>query len=249
MRYQLELLWTAIGFFTRLPVPAWVPYSAERLNHATRYFPLVGWIVGGLVAAVWWLASQYWSPVVAVLLSTAFGLRLTGCFHEDGFADACDGLGGGWDKLQVLTIMKDSRIGSYGTAGLGLLLATKVAVLTELAGVAGMALLIAHPLSRVAASSLIWQLDYVREDELSKAKPVTRRLAGWEWALGAWIGSLGLWWLTPWRALAVLLTVVAVTVWAGRYFVRRLGGYTGDLLGATQQLAELAIYLALAAAL
>ncbi|WP_018991831.1 adenosylcobinamide-GDP ribazoletransferase [Aromatoleum toluclasticum] len=252
MRYQLELFFTALGFFTRLPVPAWVPWSPERLNHAARYFPLVGWVVGAIGAASWLALAQILPPTVAVLLSMAVTIRATGAFHEDGWADACDGLGGGWDKLQALTIMKDSRIGSYGSVGLLLMLLTKAAALVELAaaGSAGVAtaLLVAHPLSRLASTSLIHTLEYVREDETAKAKPLARRLSGTELALAAGFGALPLALLAPAAAASALAAAIAVTLWGARYLRRRLGGYTGDCLGAVQQATELAIYLGLLAA-
>ncbi|NMG77206.1 adenosylcobinamide-GDP ribazoletransferase [Aromatoleum diolicum] len=252
MRYQLELFFTALGFFTRLPVPAWVPWSPERLNHAARYFPLVGWIVGGIGAASYVAFAQILPPTLAVLLSMAVTIRATGAFHEDGWADACDGLGGGWDKLQVLMIMKDSRIGSYGTVGLTLMLLAKAAALVELAGgghrAVAVALLVAHPLSRLASTSLIHTLEYVREDESAKAKPLARRLSVSELSIASGFGALPLVLLAPLEAVAALATAVAVTLWAARYFVRRLGGYTGDCLGAVQQATELAVYLGILAA-
>ena len=93
---QLELFFTALGFFTRIPVPGWVPWSPERLNHAARYFPLVGWTVGAAGALVLWATALVLPASIAVVLSMAATIRLTGAFHEDGWADACDGLGGGW---------------------------------------------------------------------------------------------------------------------------------------------------------
>lgn len=252
MRYQLELFFTALGFFTRLPVPAWVPWSIERLNHAARYFPLVGWIVGGVGAASLMLAAQLLPATLAVLLSMALTVRLTGAFHEDGFADACDGLGGGWQKAQVLEIMKDSRIGSYGTVGIVLLLLAKAAALTALAAsspsTAAAALLVAHPLSRLASTSLIHFLPYVREDESSRSKPLARRLDRGELGCAAASGLAPLL-LVGWTpALAVLIAVALTTFWLARMFQRRLGGYTGDLLGAAQQASELACYVGLLAA-
>ncbi len=247
MRYQLELFLTALGFFTRIPVPAWVPWSPERLNHAARYFPLVGWVVGGVGAGAF-LALALVLPVsLAVILSMAVTIRLTGAFHEDGWADTCDGLGGGWDKAQVLTIMKDSRIGSYGTVGMVLMLLAKAAALVELAAhghlAVAAALLAAHPLSRLASTSLIHWLPYVREDESSKSKPLARALRPGELAAAALFGLTPLALLAPLEALGALLAVAALTVWAARVFLRRLGGYTGDLLGAAQQGTELACYL------
>jgi adenosylcobinamide-GDP ribazoletransferase len=252
MRYQLELFFTALGFFTRLPVPAWVPWSPERLNHSARYFPLVGWVVGAIGALSYLVFASALPPALAAVLSMAVTIRATGAFHEDGFADACDGLGGGWDKAQVLTIMKDSRIGSYGTVGIVLMLLAKAAALIELGAAGGglavaAALFVAHPLSRLASTSLIHLLPYVREDETSKAKPLARRLTPAELAIAAAFGLLPLAGLAPAQALVALVAVAGVTIWAARMFLRRLGGYTGDLLGAAQQLSELACYLGLLA--
>ena len=247
MRYQLELFFTALGFFTRLPVPAWVPWSPERLNHAARYFPLVGWIVGLIGASSYLAFAQVLPSSLAVLLSMAVTIRATGAFHEDGWADACDGLGGGWDKSQALTIMKDSRIGSYGTVGLVLMLMAKAMALIELGSegpwTAAAALMVAHPLSRLASTSLIHLLEYVREDESSKSKPLARKLSGTELTLACAFGVVPLVLLSQGEAIAVLLLCAGTTVWAARLFVRRLGGYTGDCLGAAQQATELSVYL------
>lgn len=247
MRYQLELFFTALGFFTRIPVPAWVPWSPERLNHAARYFPLVGWVVGAAGAGAFLALAQVLPVSLAVILSMAATIRLTGAFHEDGWADTCDGLGGGWDKAQVLSIMKDSRIGSYGTVGVVLMLLAKAAALVELAAhshaAAALALLAAHPLSRLASTSLIHWLPYVREDESSKSKPLARALRPSELLTASACGLAPLALLAPLQAAAALAAVAALTLWAARVFLRRLGGYTGDLLGAAQQGSELACYL------
>jgi len=252
MREQIELFLTALGFFTRIPVATRLPWSPERLNHSARYFPLVGWVVGGAGAALLWLLLHGLPPSVAVALSMAATIRLTGAFHEDGFADACDGLGGGWERAQVLEIMKDSRIGSYGTAGLVLMLLTKWAALDELAGQAPeramLALLVAHPLSRLASTALIHRLEYVRDDLTAKSKPLARALSTPELLIAAAGGLLPLVLLPARPALAALLLVALVAWWFARLLLRRLGGYTGDCLGAAQQLTELACYLALLAA-
>lgn len=248
LRHQLELFFTALGFFTRIPVPAWVPWSSERLNHAARYFPLVGWVVGAAGAAAFYLATLVLPATLAAIVSTAVTLRLTGAFHEDGWADTCDGLGGGWDRAQVLTIMKDSRIGTYGSAGLVLMLLAKLSALVALAehtpSAAVCALLVAHPLSRLASTSLIHTLAYVREDESSKSKPLARALSTRELAIAAGFGALPLLLLPAPAIVLVAAAVVVTTLWAARVFVRRLGGYTGDCLGAAQQVTELATYLA-----
>jgi hypothetical protein len=115
---ELEYFFGAIRFFTRLPVPAWVGHSAEALNRSARYFPAVGLLIGGIGALVFIAAAQFWPQPVAVLLSMAATIYATGAFHEDGLADTVDGLGGGWEKLRILEIMKDSRVGSYGVVAM-----------------------------------------------------------------------------------------------------------------------------------
>lgn len=252
IRTQLELFFIALGFFTRLPVPGWVVFAPSKLGHAVRYLPLVGWLVAAIGAAVYWLAMQLLSVDLAVVLSMAATLRITGAFHEDGWADTCDGLGGGWTREQVLAIMKDSRIGSYGTIGLVLMLLAKYLALTNLGAeddyplIAG--LLVAHPLSRLVAVGLMATLDYARpDDDSSKSAPAARRPNATELGLATLAGVLPLMLLNPGEALAVLAVSALVMLRARRLFRRRLGGYTGDCLGAAQQVAELAIYLGILA--
>ena len=251
MRYQYELLLTAIAFFTRIPIPAGTPWSQHRLNQSARYFPWVGWLVGGAGAVVLALSLLVLPAGVAVLLSMAATVRLTGAFHEDGLADACDGLGGGWQREDVLRIMKDSRIGSYGAAGLVLMLLTKASALTELATIGPMpavaALIVAHALSRLASTALIHRLEYVRDDDSARAKPLAHRLQRSELLIASAGGLLPLLMLPPVAALSAALSAALVSAWFARMLVRRLGGYTGDCLGAAQQITELATYLAILA--
>lgn len=244
MRYQLELFFTALGFFTRLPVPGWVPYSPERLNASTRYFPLAGLAIAAIAAATLWLAAHLLPWPVAVLLAMIASLRASGVFHEDGLADSADGLGGGRDKTQVLAIMKDSCLGTYGTVTLVGALTLKFATLQAL-GLHGavFALFAIHPFSRFCATLIIRALPYVRDDASSKSKPLGERIGGHELAIAALTGLAPLALLSPLRALAVLAAGLALTLWWGLLLRRRLGGFTGDCLGAAQQLAELAGYL------
>lgn len=255
IKRELEYFFAALRFFTRLPAPAWVGHSAEQLNHAARYFPAVGIVVGAIGAGVTLAAGLLWPPPLAVLLGMAATLLATGAFHEDGLADSVDGFGGGWTREEVLRIMKDSRIGSFGAIGIGLALLMKFAVLRELAVLPAptfAALLIAgHSISRFASTTLICALDYARDDASAKSKPLATRLGKGELAVAALCGLAPCLLLPAANvtnvALALLL-VAGITLLAARYFVRRIGGYTGDCLGATQQLTELAFYLGLACA-
>lgn len=242
LRYEVELIWTAVMFFTRLPVPRALPYSDERLQGSARYFPWIGWLAGGVAASGWALGAWLGSPLLAALFATAASVVLTGAFHEDGFADVCDGLGGAVSAERALEIMKDSRLGTYGTVGLGLLVATKVAALSALAGHGVSMLLIAgHTLSRLAAATVIHTGTYARSDDRSKSKPLSTSLSRRGLAVAAAGGLLPLLVLPGYVALLPLL---ALGTWAmKRWFDRRLGGYTGDCLGATQQVTEVLWYL------
>ncbi|NWG72979.1 MAG: adenosylcobinamide-GDP ribazoletransferase [Parvularculaceae bacterium] len=250
IRREAEYFFAALRFFTRLPVPAWVGHSAEQLDHAARWFPAVGWIVGGSGAAVTLAALQFWPPAVAVLLGMATTLLVTGAFHEDGLADTIDGFGGGWTRADVLRIMQDSRLGSYGAIGIGITLLAKYALLQEIAVSPGptlaAGLIAGHAVSRLASTALIRFLDYVRAE--GKAKPLATRLGRGEFAFAALCGLAPCMLLPLPQTLVALALVTLVTWLAARRFVKRIGGYTGDCLGATQQLAEIAFYLGLACA-
>lgn len=245
LKHELKLFFTALMFYTRIPVPGWVGHSPEQLNRATRYFPLVGWVVGGSMAGVIYLGQWLFPLSVSLMLGLAASVLLTGAFHEDGFADVCDGFGGGWTKEQILRIMKDSRLGTYGTVGLLLLLGTKFWVLYELgqrnASLLLTTLIASHALSRGLAATFIRTHPYVREDADSKAKPVAQRLSSADLLIAGGFALLPLL-LFPhgWFALSVVPTLL-MRWYLGGYFTRRIGGYTGDCLGATQQLGELAM--------
>jgi len=245
---QLRLFFIALQFFTRLPIPRWVGFEPAWLHHASRYFPAVGLVVAAIAGGVYAGAALVLPPAVAVLLSTAAGIYATGAFHEDGFADSCDGLGGGLTRERVLEIMKDSRIGAYGAIGIILMLATKIATLASMPKLAALgALLAAHPLSRLMACALIWRMEYARAE--GKAKPLAQEMRGGEFAIAALTAVLPaaavlyLGWLPAGALAAGFGGMVLATLWLARKFQQRLGGYTGDCLGTVQQLTEAVFYI------
>jgi adenosylcobinamide-GDP ribazoletransferase len=251
---QVRLFFIALQFFTRLPIPSWVGFEASWLQHASRYFPLVGCVVAAIAAGVYYLAALVLPAPVAAVLSTAASIYVTGAFHEDGFADTCDGLGGGLTRERALEIMKDSRVGAYGAIGIVCMLAAKLSALAMLPPrQAVAALFLAHPLSRLAATALIWRLQYVRGE--GKAKPLAQQMTGAEFAIAAITACMPAallvvtGWSTPASIAAAALAALVAALWLGRLFVRRLGGYTGDCLGAVQQMAEAMIYIAVLATL
>jgi adenosylcobinamide-GDP ribazoletransferase len=244
LRRELEYFFGALRFFTRLPVPGWVGHSADALGHAARYFPLVGVVVGLAGALVFALASFFWPKTLAVLLAMAAMLCVTGAFHEDGWADMVDGFGGGATRERTLAIMKDPTIGSYGAIALVLLLLGKFLALVELDMLlVAPALIAGNALSRLAATVLLALLDYAREE--GKAKPLAMRPTPAELAVAGVCGVAALPLLPAAAALTGVLFAAAATAWLAVKFKRRLGGYTGDCLGATQQFAEVAFYLGL----
>lgn len=257
----------ALQFFTRVPVTgrlaAWVGYSPDMLRLSAAHFPGVGWLLGGLAALLYALlvqalADAAYAPLVLAVLVTVFTVLLTGAFHEDGLSDLADGLGGASDRERALDIMKDSRIGAFGALALVLALLLKVALLALLGAadpaLACGALFFAHVLSRFTPLWLIRLLPHVGDTARSKSKPLADQISTAGLAVAAlWTlagTALVVWWL-PEARLWIGGGVAAglAWLWMWRLLARRLQGYTGDGLGATQQVCELAIYLGLALSL
>ncbi len=264
MLHELRLVFIALQFLTRVPVPRWVGFEPAWLTACLRHFPLVGAGVGLFAAAVLWGALWLWPPTVAAALSVVATVWVTGAFHEDGLADTCDGLGGAVSRERALVIMKDSRIGSYGAVALVLALVLKVATVAGLAalvphGTSAVLVLAAvvwgHAASRAAPVALVWRLPYAGDAEHAKAKPLAMQTDGRSVAVAVgWLALLAFDLVALWPALALpLLSSFAVggvaTGLCARWLRRRLGGFTGDTLGATQQIVELCMLLAWLAAM
>lgn len=239
-------------FYTRIPCPKNIDHNPDYLNKASRYFPLIGWIVGSVAFTVFYIFNYLWGPEIAIILSMIASVLVTGGFHEDGFADVCDGFGGGWTKEKILTIMKDSAIGAYGAIGLILLLLLKYQGLSQLVPVVAnsnfilLLLFIAgHAISRLAAISIVFTHQYSREDASSKSKPIAQSYS-WKEVVGAFF--FGLFPLVilsyfQWQILLVLIPVFVTRFFLARYFQKWIDGYTGDCLGATQQVCEVIFYI------
>ncbi|HCX79981.1 MAG: adenosylcobinamide-GDP ribazoletransferase [Curvibacter sp. RIFCSPHIGHO2_12_FULL_63_18] len=253
----------------------WVGFSPAMLRASAAHLPGVGWLVGGVVALASWLllallpASPF-APLVAAVLGTVLSVLITGAFHEDGLADVADGLGGTQNRERALEIMKDSRVGAFGAIAVVLALLAKVGLLALLGSLHGAVLCVAlftgHVVSRFWPLLTIRLLPHVGDVAGSKSKPLADQIS---------LGSLWVAVLWSFSALALVLIAQAATIliafgwtvptllvwlaagtcasglaWLGmlRWFARRLQGFTGDCLGATQQVCELAFYLGLALA-
>jgi adenosylcobinamide-GDP ribazoletransferase len=245
-RDEIALLLSAAGFLTRLPVPGWAGWEDGRLVRVSRFFPIIGALVGAAGAGVWWLAGLALPPALAAGLALAAMLLLTGALHEDGLADCADGLGGGATRDRTLEIMRDSRIGSYGALALILSVGLRWAALAALApGPGVLALVIAGGIGRAMMVPATALARYARPEGLGAmvaagagSLEVTVALAT-ALLLAVIGGGAGL--------LALLLAAVVAGLFL-LYLVRRIGGYTGDGLGAIAQLAEIAAVLVLAGA-
>jgi len=240
---ELIRLFAAIQFFTCLPAPAWVGHSQEHLRGAIHYLPVIGLLVGCTGAAALLLGSLLWPPLVAVVASSVATILLTGALHEDGLADAMDGFGGGRTRDQVLAIMKDPRIGVFGASALVLALLLKMTCLQAVVPARAALLLVSgHALSRFGVVVLMACLPYARETGPSRARPFAQDVSSVS------IAVAGLTCIAPLALLgAPTLGGAAAAamlggIW-GLYLRRRLGGYTGDSMGAGQQLMELGFYL------
>ncbi|MEJ6008062.1 adenosylcobinamide-GDP ribazoletransferase [Paucibacter sp. AS339] len=257
--HEIRLFFIALQFFSRCPIPAWVGFEAAWLQQCARHFPAVGLCVGAFAGLVLWGALWIWPPAVAVGLSMAASVWMTGGFHEDGWADSCDGLGGSVSRARSLEIMKDSRIGSYGALGLILMLGLKASTLLSLAEsdpeLAALLTVFAHAASRAAPVWLMHSLPYAGDADHAKAKPLATQANGltltvaFGWVIAAATVLLSLQnQLLP-SLLAALLVAAGLTLYMQGWLDRRLGGYTGDNLGATQQVVELGLLLSFLALL
>lgn len=243
MRALLRQLAAAFRFLTRIPFPG-PPADGTDMGRALAFFPLAGLALGGIAAGAGWLLAPRFAPGVLAALLVALLAWLTGGLHLDGLADVADGLGGGrGDRARTLAIMRDSRIGSFGAAALGLLLLVKVAAVGELLarGAAPWALLCAPTLARFLAVPLVVLVPYARPEGLGRAF----HDGGGARELGIALALTAL--ALAWFGVHVIVpSVAAVAAAASLALVvrRRVGGLTGDVYGAAIELAEVAFLVA-----
>lgn len=261
MKRQINLILSALSFYTRCPVPAFIHVNnAALLPDAIRYLPVVGWISGAISGLVYLAGAGLFGSAIGILLAMLAGVLFTGAFHEDGFADVCDGFGGGYTKERILEIMKDSHLGTYGVIGLLLLLGIKFAALQQVFEVMSKYLITdryacftvlllfitAHSLSRFAAVTIVFTYNYARITESKSGAAVEKgKIKNLLLATVFTFIPLVLLLLQTSTGLFLytIIPVLMVTFFAGSYFKKHIGGYTGDCLGAVQQIAEVVIYL------
>lgn len=249
----------ALQFFSVVKLPSWLQPEFDnrdnisvppKLNQASVGFPVAGFLIGIPLALLWYFASSLVSPFLAATITIAFGALITGCLHEDGLSDCFDGLGGASNRERILNIMRDSTIGTYGAAALFFSFALRIGALASLSSSRGvLALLFVHSVARGGMVLAIHFAQYARpaglgeivsdgidKDIFYKSMVATFIIAlllsiasdEFSGILAAFIGLIAAWVLLQW-------------------LISRIGGYTGDGLGAMEQVAEIAIFISLAA--
>lgn len=237
---EIGHFFVGIMFLTRLPVPSGLRQVEGRLARSARYFPLIGVLIGSLTALVFFIANLWLSPETSAAFAIGASLILTGALHEDGFADCCDGLGGGASREHALEIMQDSRLGTYGVAGLLVVLGLKWSVLAEFSPEQGViALIVAGAVSRGMIPPVLVSSGYARSRGLasSVAGGVTVPEAAFATLLSLAIAMIA----GPAAGLAAFTAAVLTSGTMLAILVRKLGGYTGDGLGAIQTVAEVTV--------
>ena len=254
----------AVQFFTRIPVTgrlaAWVGYNPQMLRASAAHFPGVGVLVGGLVGAltavllIFLPQTSPLSPLVVAVLGTVFSVMLTGAFHEDGLADIADGLGGTQNRERALEIMKDSRVGAFGAIAVALVLLAKVSLLALIGDVNPEAMVVgifvAHVASRTFPLLLIRLLPHVGDVAGSKSKPLADQISGLSLCIAiSWLFIAIAAVFITYDAINLIFSMLTASIaflYMWRLFAKRLQGFTGDCLGATQQVCEVAFYFGLA---
>jgi adenosylcobinamide-GDP ribazoletransferase len=250
MKKEIRIFFTALMFFTRIPCPKWVDHSEEYLNKSSRYFPLMGWIVGGFSAIIYFFSAYILPIPIAILLSMVASIYITGAFHEDGVADVCDGFGGGWTKEKIMDIMKDSRVGAFGVIGMVLILLIKytslVSAPVQYRLMIPFLIISAHSLSRFVAVTFLVTHEYSRT-EGSKSKPLATKMSAGSFIVAFVFGLVPLVlfsaYYKKYELILLVIPLYLVKILLGRFFKKWIGGYTGDCLGATQQICEIVFYL------
>jgi adenosylcobinamide-GDP ribazoletransferase len=238
---------SAIQFLTRIPVPS-QPFEADSLSRSVKYFPFVGILVGAGAALVNLLLALHLPRLITACLVLLYLVLVTGCFHEDALADTADGFGGGWNREQILLILRDSRIGSYGGAALVLSLVGRLLLLSSLpAAEIARYLITAHMLCRWTTLPLSYFLPAARtqsEQEVDGQGARVAQLTSKGTLIGGTLFSfIVAVLLLGSHAIAPIVSAIAVTWLTGLYYKKRIGGVTGDCFGATNQLAEVGVYL------
>jgi adenosylcobinamide-GDP ribazoletransferase len=247
IKFQCTLFFYALSYFTRLPVPHCIVFDNEQFHKANAYLPLIGLLVGLAMFTIFYICQLLFSIPISILLMLIGAMLITGALHEDGFADCCDGFGGGYNTTQRLKIMKDSQIGSYAGIGLVVLLLLKFNLLLALTEIATSALfislIIAHVASRYGALCVMQTMPYVRLAKDGKVLALSKKLNRNYFLVSSFVTLLAFCLLPIKSAFLLISVLVMIGLLLRTYFNKTIGGYTGDCLGFSQQCLEITILL------
>lgn len=244
MRNAANSFLVAVQFMTRLPVSRAITYSPDALAKSAVFFPAIGLLIGGGAAALYLLLSPHASRDIVVVLILVYLVTITGGLHEDALGDAADGFGGAREKERVLAIMRDSRIGSFGTLAIALSLLARFVFLTNLGPGKFVGFLIAgQVLGRWTALPLAFFLRSARDHEAGQGRLIAHKITAVSFAAGTLLALAIVAMALKAAAIPALLIALLMAAISGFYYWRRIGGITGDCLGATNQLTEIAVYL------
>lgn len=249
--FQCQIFLNTLKFYTRISVPTWVNIDEKIGRKVNIFLPAIGWLVGGISVAVFYISARAFNPEIAILLSIVAGALTTGMLHENGFAHTCDGLGEGKSKENRIEIMKDTKLGTFGTMGLILLLSIKFFSLEILDNQTLIwTIFIAHSLSRFVALSFNFTLDYIAEDA-PKNYVINSKIHQND-LLTAYIFAIFPLFLYAiitknFFLFLVFPPLILLHLCFGYYFKKKFGGYTNECFGTTQQISELIIYLVIVA--
>lgn len=248
MKREIRIFFTALMFYTRIPCPHWTDHDPVYMKESARYFSLIGWIVGGIGALVFWLSNQVFSIEISIVSSIAATIRTTGGFHEDGLADVCDGFGGGWTKDKIIVIMKDSTLGTFGVLGLIIVILLKFLALNSInPSIIPFVIIAGNVVSRMTAARMLARGNYVENNNAAKAGSAAQKLSIASLITNLVVGLSVLLLFQNGYVLLVLLPLLVAEYFLYRFYKKWIGGYNGDCAGAVQQITEVLFYLSLIA--
>ncbi len=239
----MERILAALMFFTRLPFHRIRQVSPQAFRHVTVYWPLAGYLTGGLMALVFFLSSLVLPPMTAIILAIASRLLLTNALHEDGLADFLDGMGGGSSREHTLMIMKDSHIGSFGTIGLIIYFLLFIQVSHIPSGIIPSLLFSADVFSKCVASHIVDVLPYARKQEEAKNKTVYERMSKRDFVLNVTLGAAPALLVLPYRYYPALLSSILLFFLLTGIMRKKIQGYTGDCCGALFLIIEVGLLM------
>lgn len=240
IKQQISAIFAAMSFLTRIPMPQWVVSNTQAIADASRWFSLIGLLIGGIAALVLYSLTMLLGQPLAVVLTLVFIIILTGAFHEDGLADLCDGFGGGWDKTRKLAIMKDSQIGTYGVLALVTSFSIKMVALLQLPLLlACTSLIVCHAGSRAIAGLVELFLPYARQGTNNKTPQKGAKSSLKNRLILFIFGTLPFFLLSTVMALILIVIWLLVFIYLVHLMDRHIQGYTGDTIGAAQQIIEI----------